>query len=352
MSVYASISRLPDRHLTDRAMLAKIRNAYSMFSNFFRTHISKLAKHLPSADQRNLYWELGRFLVEEKVYSFTFINWNRFRAPGKWRTLGFPFTPSPGEVRIYVETIRDLKPKTILLLGSTPELRDEIALYQKESPEPIRCIIADQSPMMLWAMIEYTHHVDPEKEIWVKGPWEELPLPAGSVDLVLGDLVLRQFLSGDRRSFFLQKISELLTPDGFFISRTQAPEVYTNIDPQERIAEFLYESQGRYDPHRVGSLIIDLLASSASSFSEVTNSLHVRKEIETALFAASNSNDRHLLMSVQHNAPNPLFDSPFHSRATISAWLQKFFSIKTEKTAKDYRGGENFPIITLSRKDA
>lgn len=99
-----------------------------------------------------------------------------------------PGRPSLSEQKIYRKcikaVIKNKKNARALVLGSTPELRDILAELKVET------IICDISYEMMLAMSEVIKKAKPEKEIWIKAPWEENPLPEKYFDIIVGDLVL------------------------------------------------------------------------------------------------------------------------------------------------------------------
>ncbi len=128
-----------------------------------------------------------------------------------------PFRPSSEEMKCYenhLNTVNDKK--RILLLGSTPELRDLLAQYYHVS----KIYLCDFSWKMLEEMTKELKNADQEKEIWIKADWTDIALPQNFFDVIIGDLVFMQ-LPPDQISSFLKKISVLLSEGGIFIVRSR-----------------------------------------------------------------------------------------------------------------------------------
>ena len=125
-----------------------------------------------------------------------------------------PLRPSQGDIEIYSGFLEHKKQKRkILILGSTPELRDLVA-----QDVDVTVYVADFSHNMPSAMLKFTKHVDQLKEKWIKSNWLELPFPEKFFDIILGDVVLHQ-ITPKLEPLFLQKMNSLLKDDGAFITR-------------------------------------------------------------------------------------------------------------------------------------
>src|SRR3989338_7534355 len=135
----------------------------------------------------------------------------------QWKYITEPFRPSSGELKCYenhLNTVNDKK--RILLLGSTPELRDLFARYYNAS----KIYLCDFSWKMLEETTKELRSADPEKEIWIKADWMDTSFPQSFFDIIIGDLVFMQF-PPDQTGSFLKKISGLLSEGGIFIIRSR-----------------------------------------------------------------------------------------------------------------------------------
>jgi len=135
----------------------------------------------------------------------------------EWRYIAEPFRPSNRELKYYenfLDTVNDKK--RILLLGSTPELRDLFARYYNAS----KIYLCDFSWKMLEETTKELRSADPEKEIWIKADWMDTSFPQSFFDIIIGDLVFMQF-PPDQTGSFLKKISGLLSEGGIFIIRSR-----------------------------------------------------------------------------------------------------------------------------------
>jgi|GEM_PF-5115908 SAM-dependent methyltransferase len=134
--------------------------------------------------------------------------------PEYWRNWAYPLRPSPETIAIYRSHLKR-KPgaKRILVLGSTPEIRDLVA-QEKDS----QVWVADFSKNMFTSMLAFTNQVDPSRETFVQANWLSLPLPENFFDVIIGDIVLHQVTPAHERAF-LERIRYHLKPGGYFSSR-------------------------------------------------------------------------------------------------------------------------------------
>jgi len=131
-----------------------------------------------------------------------------------WGNMPSPIRPSSGDIEIYQRFMpSEIKREHILILGSTPELRDIVA----QRPDA-KVYIADFSYRMPLEMLKFTKHVDPKKEKWIRDNWFDLPFPEHFFDIILGDLVLQQF-PPELEPVLLKKVHSLIKKDGLFIGR-------------------------------------------------------------------------------------------------------------------------------------
>lgn len=132
----------------------------------------------------------------------------------QWQLHKSPSRPSRIDIKIYENFLRKLKNfKKVLILGSTPELRDLAHKYNKQ------VVIIDISLIMMQAMSELMRYKSKiEKEIWVKANWLDNILAENYFDIVIGDLVVEN-IPFKLQGKFCQKISSLLKREGYFIVR-------------------------------------------------------------------------------------------------------------------------------------
>src|SRR3990167_2530818 len=133
-----------------------------------------------------------------------------------WDVTPIPVRPSGNTVEIYrrffQKNAKGGGDQKILILGSTPELRDLLA---EETSAKI--YVADFSDQMPQAMLRFTKRVDPQKEEWVKANWLDLPFRKHFFVFFWGVLVFQHF-PPKNRPFFQKRVRGCRKPTGVFIS--------------------------------------------------------------------------------------------------------------------------------------
>lgn len=141
--------------------------------------------------------------------------WKYYHCPGK---------PSQDDLRIVERQLRQRKAKRVLILGSTPQLRDLCAKLKLETT------VMDMQMEMLQGMQRYMKRKNVPETI-IRSNWLTAPLQEGYFDAVLGDLIMENVPHVDKIPL-LRKISRLLKPNGCFVTKVFfVPEHYTEQDP-------------------------------------------------------------------------------------------------------------------------
>ncbi|MDP1833479.1 MAG: class I SAM-dependent methyltransferase [Candidatus Moranbacteria bacterium] len=141
----------------------------------------------------------------------------------KWKGITDPVRPSRDDLEIYDKLLRTslggIKKPKILVLGSTPEMRDLAHKYDAE------VTIVDINIEMMIAMSELMEHKSNiEKEIWIKSGWDAVPLAGNYFDAILGDAVSSN-MPWEKSKLWMAHMATLLKKSGVFIERA-----YVHID--------------------------------------------------------------------------------------------------------------------------
>ena len=147
----------------------------------------------------------------------------------------WPGRPCAEDVEMFREIFGQIKPRKILILGATPELRDLACDFTEE---PVA--IADLSLVMLHEMARFLKRADPFKERWYFGNWLSLPIPDESFDMVIGDYSVKQIALRER-PLLVEEVGRMLTPGGFFLIRNHYIDPYWQEISLDDISEGLSE---------------------------------------------------------------------------------------------------------------
>ncbi|MFA6146218.1 MAG: class I SAM-dependent methyltransferase [Patescibacteria group bacterium] len=134
-----------------------------------------------------------------------------------WVKVTSPGRPTVAEIKIYekfAQPILKKKSIQILVLGSTPEIRDMLAKYKNA-----QITLVDLNFEMTFAMTSLMRKKQAaKKEIWLRSNWLTAPLPKKYFDLIFGDFVICN-VPFKFQPQFLNNIKEWLKPNGSFITR-------------------------------------------------------------------------------------------------------------------------------------
>lgn len=265
-----------------------------------------------------------------------------------WEGTPIPVRPSKSTLEIYrgflQKNAEQGEEKCILILGSTPELRD---LAFEENPAKI--YVADFSEQMPRAMLRFTKHTDPQKEIWVKANWLDLPFPEQFFDVILGDLVLQQF-PPEKEQNFLQKISAHLKADGVFISRFQFLD--KSYYHEGNLADVIKKTLDGTSANRQAIRLLKLrILWSYADLKKRTLNRHIAINGLTEYIKSNNPGNsclREVLKVLQSEKDSLRNWSPPEEKE-LTDMLSRHFTISEMKIASDCEDARYFPVILLSK---
>ncbi|MBI4114266.1 MAG: class I SAM-dependent methyltransferase [Candidatus Niyogibacteria bacterium] len=315
-----------------KKFVRKVLDAIPTLLNAEEIRILDAAIHGSRFEQSNIYPEHQHYAYWERQSYF-------------WDKVACPVRPSKGDIEIYSNFLKRKSQKnSILILGSTPEVRD---LVSKETNAKI--YIADFSYNMPSAMLRFTQEVDVLKETWIKSNWLELPFPAKFFDVILGDVVLHQ-VTPNLEPTLLEKIKYLLKDDGLFITRLFFLDEkfiqrnFDDITTQVLTGPFSNMEKITLLKLQTVWLFADLKERrfnrhlSEKKFSEL---MHKKNEIDPLLKKV------HDVLVIDKDSYRDW--SPPEEKELIRI-LTRFFKIVKRKSANDYLYSEYFPIVLLSQK--
>ncbi|KKU03562.1 MAG: hypothetical protein UX06_C0041G0004 [Candidatus Giovannonibacteria bacterium GW2011_GWA2_45_21] len=267
------------------------------------------------------------------------------RLTSSWGQMSSPIRPSKGDCEIYQDYLsRKKEVERVLILGSTPEVRDLAAKLPKA-----KIYVADFSHQMLSGMVKFIRHADPTKEIWIKDDWLSLFLSERSFDVIIGDLVLQQ-IPPENEKVFLKKVNSLLKKDGIFISRFHfiserfqsktIEEIVKKVEVKKRsynekvtlIRLWVWE---RFSDPESRKMDRCLAAREYTEFIKRTKmSDEAIKKVEKTLIAWENA---------------PYTWSPPTEKQLVDG-LSDYFTIVDRKVATDHEDAIYYPIFNLSPK--
>ena len=150
-----------------------------------------------------------KFKKHRKIWSQLSLVWEKFTEPGR---------PSRDDIRNYnkllVKELKNKKNPEILVLGSTPEIRNLLFKYSLLQSANITC--ADMTREMYDAMSELVDNKN-KKEKFVSGNWVDMKFNR-KFDVVIGDYV-NPNISTEYKDRYYKNILSLLKNSGCFITK-------------------------------------------------------------------------------------------------------------------------------------
>jgi len=286
--------------------------------------------------------------LQEDEGFFDKSNWRR--ALLKWGEYTSPFRPSKGDIGNYSSILRSFakkREKKILLLGSTPEIREILSRLD------LFPIVADFSSRMISGMLVFGPLINESKETWIRADWMDLNefLKIDYFDVIIGDLFLRNidFESQDKS---LENISRLLKKNAHFITRIHfLNEGLVELSSAE-IIKSVFE---KYKHKKTEKKIVeDLIASRLFDKNTDFDSKTVNKEtfsndVESCRKGARNKIERLILNNISEKWTGKRTWTQ-RTRREIDRLLSKHFMVCAIKIAGDYQDSEFYPIYILKNK--
>ena len=311
-----------------------------------KTILLRLIQSLPSKEAHILDRMIHyRILGSNNSYSEHLHHYYWENQVDFWDENPSPVRPSKGDIAIYRGFIEQVSSKQrILILGSTPELRDMAA----QIPDA-KVYIADFSYRMPLAMFSFTKHVDVLREKWIKDNWLELPFASGFFDVILGDLALQQF-PPDLEQVFLEKMRFFLKKGGAFVGRFHFLDASMR---QETLLELVRKTMNAGIPDRQKFILLKLRVLwffAEPSRRQLLRSVSAEKFKE---FVEHESRSAPLLKHVR--------DALITDKDSYRSWsppekeelerlLLRSFTIVKKAISDDYEDAKYYPIFDLSPK--
>jgi ubiquinone/menaquinone biosynthesis C-methylase UbiE len=135
----------------------------------------------------------------------------------QWIKITEPSIPSPKEIDFQREYIKKHidpnKEFKVLILGSTPRLRDLVSEF-----ENCKVFLCDINPEMTFAMTELLERANHEDETWIKASWLDMPFKDEFFDIILGDITIDN-LPFEFHNQYINEVSRVLKNDRAYLGR-------------------------------------------------------------------------------------------------------------------------------------
>ncbi len=253
-----------------------------------------------------------------------------------WKSFTSPWRPSAADLCNYVAALRPVKPRKILVLGGTPELRLLAASLGAE------VTVLDVSKNMISEMGKYLPRREGLTERLIVGDWLKKRLGLKIYDAAAADLALRLVPAG-RQASFLKRVCACLKDGGRFVTRLHFRDPsLSGRAPSELFDEALSSIPGRCkDPYYCASVLRGRLFD-AGTWRRAARELRplsssgprFRGEVARILFEKLRS-------------PAAFFCG---DKAEVEKDLARHFKIAGRRAAFDYDDAGFYPVYTLVKR--
>jgi SAM-dependent methyltransferase len=260
----------------------------------------------------------------------------------KWPSATSPWRPSPGDVAVYRRLASAKVGGRVLVLGTTPELRDLLA---ELGAVPV---LVDMSRAMHRATSRLLRKADPSRETWIEADWCDADLPPSSFDLVLGDMVWWGISVG-KQVELCETIHSALNPDGRLIGRIRFAVPTRRLeDPNPVVRTCLARLDAGEDATRIEGELLSFVYDHTAD--------HVRQRIQrdrarALLLELASQPEFVRHAELLSGAASRLVGADWtcQSRDELLAILYRRFEVVQEAGAEDYESS-NFPIFVLRKR--
>lgn len=291
---------------------------------------------------------MKKFKNHEKKWERMARLWKEFSKPGR---------PSKGDIKnffLLAEAIlAGKKSPKILVLGSTPEVRDMLFYFREKLKAKIVC--ADMTKDMYLAMRGFVKKKN-KNEVFIETNWLKISdkIKNSSIDLVIGDFVIGNV--GGFEKELLNEISKILKKNGYFITRAQ-------IIDGIKLRKNLYLELKRQAKAVERKKINIKEASSYFANNVICSGWHLNKENKTSLAFFPEKSYSNLDVRVKKNKNkieqkvlNQFYKSWWlmkdkywivYRKNKLEAIIKHYFNIKKELHSNDYEIAKISPIYLL-----
>ncbi len=279
----------------------------------------------------------------------------------KWDLRESSSRPSPENVKHYNQLVKSVlgnkKNPRIVVLGSTPEIREMLYKYYFLNKAKIICL--ELLPAMYYGMSNLVKHKSPNEK-FVQSDWLKMPFKKNSIDIFIGDLITGNIYNKKDREKLLRLIKKCLKKNGVFLER------HLYITPRVKIKDvkkhlFSFVPKIINEKISINAAATSFLANLvvASWYQNIERKLsmiYFEKEIRKLKKYFQKKN-----LSSQDRIAKAIFDHfqllggkkrywTYGTKEQEEKELREYFKIEKRLYAKDFYSASNVPIYLLRPK--
>lgn len=287
-------------------------------------------------------------------------DWNTWAS--QWKLFTEPFRPSKQDMSIYASLInahiQAINNPTIVILGSTPELRDLCIAYSLQYDARILCV---EMMKDIYYAFKQLMNTDNQNEQLIEKNWLNMNLPEKSVDIVVGDLTDGN-INHEFKSMYYKQIHKSLKETGMYIARTalyKSQDIINPILTSDQISKqfkiyLSYILLGKISILQAANWLAGELALYSyykNSNKKLSLSFYEKELIE---MKKENQSDKLSIkiLDVLNQVLNPIKDKiwDYTSWDETMERLSEYFNNIQYEYSHDYPASNTVPILSMTRK--
>jgi SAM-dependent methyltransferase len=235
----------------------------------------------------------------------------------------------------------------VLVLGSTPEIRKQLGV------KGVSAVVMDKSKEMYYGMMRFVEAISLEQERFVQRNWMKADKVFNKdyFDYIFADLALRN-IDASLQPKFLKKISDLLKPQGYFITRVHfINENVTGRDEGRLIKECFSKSDGLSGP-KIEDMVVSRLFDCCTDFrSKIIDRKKMERQVAACLdSSAEGTLEAEILANILAKwSGSSKRNWTQRPEAVIKQFFAAQFNNIDKNISKDYLDAAYYPVFALRR---
>lgn len=265
-----------------------------------------------------------------------------------WDKYRSPFRPSQDDIKNYFYFAKNLNINSkVLVLGSTPEIRKRLGV------KGISAVVMDNSKEMYHGMMRFVKTISLEQEQFVQRNWmnADKVFKKKYFDYIFADLAFRN-IDASLQPKFLKKISNLLKPQGYFITRVHfINENVTGRNEGGLIKECFSQSHALSGPEIEGMVVSRLFDCCTDFRSKIIDRKKMKRQVAACLDnLAEDTLEAEILANILAKWSG---DSKRNWTQRPETVIKQFFAAQfnsiDKNISEDYLDAAYYPIFALRR---
>jgi ubiquinone/menaquinone biosynthesis C-methylase UbiE len=269
--------------------------------------------------------------------------WRRYAS--NWKTRSSPWRVSKGDIQIYKNILEKELPGKILILGSTPELRDLV------SSTGNKVTLIDICPEMIISMGSLLKKSKVSEEMHILADWRSMPFLDNSFDIILGEYIWLLFSTKDQ-TVLIKELSRILKPKGVMLSRSHFCDTsYIGKNLEQLVEENLPPHKSSDEEKRAQrEILLSRILDASTNLKTERQDAHKATKIVKKMMDKEKYLKHLPFLNDLYSSLEGRTNWSSNTRKQLEQRLSKSFIIEQEITSEDYADSVFFPVLKLRKK--